>query len=129
MLGLGLDLSRLFDVEVGDQTIHGIDCEWAPERSQHLQDRTAFDAVEAGRSGTGEPVLVALEVKYVNSFSRGTSAKRDGDYRAACERAGMVAGAFDRLGRGQTGNCCATSCSSRAAAGAAPATPRRSTAS
>ncbi len=43
----GRQLTGLDTVAVGGRTIEGIECEWAPERREHLDDGTAFDAVVA----------------------------------------------------------------------------------
>ena len=42
---LDIDVAELVPVQVGSRAIDGIECEWAPDRGEHLDDRTAFDAV------------------------------------------------------------------------------------
>jgi hypothetical protein len=95
-------LSRLLDVElvdlivvaVGQRTIAGVECEWAPDRREHLRDGTAFDAVAAARTADGRRLLLSVEVKYVDRFSRdraGRDAKTD-KYRSFCGDFGMAEG-------------------------------------
>ncbi len=95
---LALDVAELVPVRVGSRDIDGIECEWAPDRREHLDDRTAFDAVVSARLGDGRSVLVAVETKYVDSFSRDPNRERtDAKYRGHCEEFGMADGAYDRL--------------------------------
>ncbi len=95
---LGLDVAELVPVRVGSRAIDGIECEWAPQRREHLDDRTAFDAVVSARLGDGRSLLVAVETKYVDSFSRDPQRERtDAKYRAHCEDFGMAEGAYERL--------------------------------
>jgi PD-(D/E)XK nuclease superfamily protein len=95
---LDLDVAELVPVPVGSRAIHGIECEWAPQRREHLDDRTAFDAVVSARLADGRSLLVAVETKYVDSFSRDPQRERtDAKYRAHCEDFGMAEGAFERL--------------------------------
>ncbi len=95
---LDLDVAELVPVRVGSRAIDGIECEWAPDRREHLDDRTAFDAVVSARLGDGRSLLVAVETKYVDSFSRDPQRERtDAKYRARCEGFGMADGAYDRL--------------------------------
>ncbi|MGY1730301.1 PGN_0703 family putative restriction endonuclease [Geodermatophilus sp. SYSU D01045] len=91
---------RGFDrVKLGQRVIDGIECEWAPDRREHLQDGSAFDAVVAARLADGARLLVAVETKYVDSFSRDAKDDaKDRKYRGFCENFGMADGAFDRLG-------------------------------
>lgn len=93
---LGIALVDLIVVSVGGRTISGIECEWAPDRREHLDDGTAFDAVVAARSADGRRVLVSVEVKYVDTFSRdpreGRATKTD-KYLGFCESFGMGDGA------------------------------------
>ncbi len=102
---LGLPVTGLDRVAVGRRVIDGIECEWAPEPREHLQDGSAFDAVVAARLADGASLLVAVETKYVDSFSRDPGPERDrrrpekdDRYRRACESFGMAPGAFGRLG-------------------------------
>ncbi len=97
---LGLPVTGLERVDVGQRVIAGIECEWAPEPREHLRDGSAFDAVVAARLVDGRRLLVAVETKYVDSFSRDApDPEKDRKYRGFCERFGMADGAFDRLGR------------------------------
>ena len=85
-------------VTVGRRTIDGIDCEWAPDRRDHLSDGTAFDAVATARLSDGRRLLIAVETKYVDTFSRDkTTDEKDHKYRGFCERFGMAPTAFDAL--------------------------------
>jgi len=95
---LGADLVELIRVPVGDRVIDGIECEWAPDRRQHLNDGSAFDAAVAVRCADGRRLLLAVETKYVDTFSRDTaSAEKDAKYRRFCDDFGMADGAFDAL--------------------------------
>ncbi|MGY1736982.1 PGN_0703 family putative restriction endonuclease [Geodermatophilus sp. SYSU D00684] len=106
-------ISRLLDlpvtgfdrVEVGNRVIDGIECEWAPTPYEHLGDGSAFDAVLAARLADGRSLLVAVETKYVDSFSRDPGPEKDkrrrgkdANYRRHCEQFSMADDAFDRLG-------------------------------
>lgn len=95
---LGLDLAELTSVDVGGRRIDGIECEWAPDRRDHLNDRSAFDAVIAALRSDGRSQLIAVETKYVDSFSRDPANQAaDDKYEAFCRQFGMEGGAFDRL--------------------------------
>jgi hypothetical protein len=95
---LELDLVALDEVDVRGRTIHGIECEWAPDRREHLDDRSAFDAVVAARRRDGRTQLVAVETKYVDSFSRDpANDEADQKYDGFCQEFGMADGAFERL--------------------------------
>ncbi|MGY1784720.1 PGN_0703 family putative restriction endonuclease [Geodermatophilus sp. SYSU D00698] len=102
---LDLPVTGLERVDVGDRVIDGIECEWAPAPREHLGDGSAFDAVLSARLADGRSLLVAVETKYVDGFSRDPGPEKDGrrrekdaSYRRHCERFGMADGAFDRLG-------------------------------
>ena len=96
---LGRNLAGLECVAVGDRTIGGIECEWAPDRRQHLDDGSAFDAVVAARQDDGRRLLVTVEVKYIDTFSRDKkNADKDAKYRRFSQQFGMADGAFDQLG-------------------------------
>ena len=96
---LGVAVEGFDRVDVRGRVIDGIECEWAPDRREHLQDGSAFDAVVTARLVGGTSLLVAVETKYVDGFSRDPKdAGKDEKYRRACERFGMADGAFDRLG-------------------------------
>lgn len=47
-----------------------VNVEWAPASATHLDDRTSCDAVCHGRTADGRPVLVAIETKLTEPFSR-----------------------------------------------------------
>lgn len=95
---LGIGVESLMDVDVRGRRLAGVECEWAPARQEHLEDRTAFDAVIAGRVTGGRSHLVAVEMKYVDSFSRDPSRpESDRRYEAACQEFGMTGGAFAAL--------------------------------
>ena len=102
---LGLPITGLDRVDVRGRVVDGIECEWAPEPQEHLQDGSAFDAVVAARLADGTRLLVAVETKYVDSFSRDPGPEKDrrrpekdDRYRRTCESFGMAPGAFGRLG-------------------------------
>lgn len=59
----GRELAGLDTITVGGRMIDGIECEWAPERREHLDDGTAFDAAVAARLQDGRRLLIAVEVK------------------------------------------------------------------
>ncbi|MGY1690348.1 PGN_0703 family putative restriction endonuclease [Geodermatophilus sp. SYSU D01105] len=95
---LDVDIAELVPVRVGTRTIDGIECEWAPDRREHLDDRSAFDAVVSARLADGRSLLVAVETKYVDSFSRDPRNPRaDEEYDRFCRDFGMADGAFQRL--------------------------------
>ncbi|TQN42121.1 hypothetical protein FHU33_1515 [Blastococcus colisei] len=94
----GRSIAGFDRVTVGRRTIDGIECEWAPERREHLDDGTAFDAVVAARLADGRRLLIAVETKYVDTFSRDKDdPERDREYRRFCEQFGMAPTAFDAL--------------------------------
>ena len=94
----GRDIAGFERVTVGRRTIDGTECEWAPERREHLDDGTAFDAVVAARLADGRRLLIAVETKYVDTFSRDKDdPAKDRKYRIYCERFGMAPTAFDAL--------------------------------
>ncbi|SFL38177.1 PGN_0703 family putative restriction endonuclease [Geodermatophilus ruber] len=97
---LDVEIAELVPVRVGHRAIDGIECEWAPERRKHLDDRSAFDAVVSTRLADGRTLLVAVETKYVDNFSRDPeNADADRKYDRFCRQFGMAEGAFERLGR------------------------------
>jgi hypothetical protein len=65
---LGALLSDVFDLEVA--SIDRVECEWAPERTAHLNDRTAFDAFVTYRDPAGRRCFLAVETKYTEPFSQ-----------------------------------------------------------
>ena len=94
----GYDIAGFERGTVGRRTIDGIECEWAPERRDHLNDGTAFDAALAARLKDGRRLLIAVETKYVDTFSRDQpDPEKDRKYRALCEQFGMAPTAFDAL--------------------------------
>ncbi|MGY1986906.1 PGN_0703 family putative restriction endonuclease [Blastococcus sp. SYSU DS0669] len=94
----GQEVDGFERVTVGGRSIDGIECEWAPERREHLEDGTAFDAVIAARLRDGRRLLIAVETKYVDTFSRDKpDADKDRKYRNFCEQFGMGPTAFDAL--------------------------------
>jgi hypothetical protein len=50
-------------------TIDEIEVEWAPPRTEHLGDRTAFDAIVFYRTPAGDRGFVGIETKYTEPFS------------------------------------------------------------
>ena len=96
----GRDLAAPETVTIGRRTIQGIECEWAPERREHLDDGTAFDAVVAARLEGGQKILIAVEVKYIDTFSRDPldkSGEKDRKYGDLCRDFGMADSAFEAL--------------------------------
>ena len=65
---LGVLVSGVFDLEVS--SVDGVECEWAPERTAHLNDRTAFDAFVTYRDPAGRRCFLAVETKYTEPFSQ-----------------------------------------------------------
>lgn len=61
-------LSEVFELDVF--SIDLVECEWAPERTAHLHDRTAFDAFVAYKDSSGQSCLLAIETKYTEPFSQ-----------------------------------------------------------
>ena len=65
---LGVLLSEAFELNVS--SIDGVECEWAPERTAYLNDRTAFDAFVTYRDPSGRRCFLAIETKYTEPFSQ-----------------------------------------------------------
>lgn len=65
---LGVLLSEAFELDVA--SIDGVECEWAPERTAHLNDRTAFDAFVTYKDRSGRRCFLAIETKYTEPFSQ-----------------------------------------------------------
>jgi hypothetical protein len=61
-------LSEIFELDIS--SIGGVECEWAPEKSAHLNDRTAFDAFVSYRDSAGQNCFLAIETKYTEPFSQ-----------------------------------------------------------
>ncbi len=96
----GRQLTGLDTVAVGRRAIEGIECEWTPERRDHLNDGTAFDAVVAARLPDDRRLLIAVEVKYIDTFSRDRkdeTGEKDGKYALRCRDFGMADTAFEAL--------------------------------
>ncbi len=60
-------LAELFRLDI--DTVESVECEWAPDKKDHLGDRTAFDAFAVYRSKAGQRGFVAIETKYTEPFS------------------------------------------------------------
>ena len=65
---LGALLSEVFGLDVS--SIDGVECEWAPDRTAHLNDRTAFDAFVTYRDSSARRCFLAIETKYTEPFSQ-----------------------------------------------------------
>lgn len=61
-------LNEAFAVEV--YSVEAVECEWAPEKAGHLNDRTAFDAFVTYRDQGGRRCFLAIETKYTEPFSQ-----------------------------------------------------------
>jgi hypothetical protein len=61
-------LSEVYALDIS--SIEGVECEWAPERTAHLNDRTAFDAFVTYRDSTARRCFLAVETKYTEPFSQ-----------------------------------------------------------
>lgn len=44
-------------------------CEWAPPKAEHLNDRSAFDAIVRYETAAGEQRFLGVETKYTETFS------------------------------------------------------------
>ncbi|HVF12256.1 MAG TPA: hypothetical protein VNA87_04140 [Actinomycetota bacterium] len=58
--------SELFGVQMARVT--RIECEWAPPTADHLQDKTAFDAVVFFETSAGGEGFIGIETKYSEPF-------------------------------------------------------------
>lgn len=65
---LALLLNEVFAVDVA--SVEGAECEWAPDKTLHLNDRTAFDAFVIYRDPAGRRCFLAVETKYTEPFSQ-----------------------------------------------------------
>jgi len=65
---LALLLNEVFAVDVA--SVEGAQCEWAPDKTLHLNDRTAFDAFVIYRDPAGRRCFLAVETKYTEPFSQ-----------------------------------------------------------
>jgi hypothetical protein len=54
----------------GPWTLDGLDAEWAPPRTAHTDDGSGFDIAALARTDDGQRLLITVEVKYVDPFSR-----------------------------------------------------------
>lgn len=54
----------------GAWELDGLQAEWAPPPGGHTNDRSGFDIAAALRTAAGQRVLVTIEVKYTDRFSR-----------------------------------------------------------
>ena len=88
-------LRLLFDPDVAD--LDAVECEWAPQPpSNHLDDRSAFDAFVAYRHASGPACFVGIETKYTEPFSPYKYEKPA--YRRVTEESGWFKpGAYDAL--------------------------------
>ncbi|WP_426571321.1 PGN_0703 family putative restriction endonuclease [Aquihabitans sp. McL0605] len=73
---------RLFDPAA--TAVDRLVCEWAPPPSQHLQDRTAFDAIVFYERADG-PAFVGVETKYTEPFSQREYGPTDSYRRATAD--------------------------------------------
>ena len=86
-------LGRVFGVRI-DEIVRS-EVEWAPPKSLHLGDRTAFDAF-VDYTADGERRFLGVEVKYTEPFS--TKQYDSSRYRTLTEQSGAFRpGAADRL--------------------------------
>ncbi len=88
-------LSAAFDLDIA--TIERLEVEWAPDPSQHLRDRTAFDAYVEYRTGDGKRGFVGVETKYTESFSPEEYDTEEYRRVTASPGSGFKAGAADVL--------------------------------
>lgn len=61
-------MNELFAIDVA--SIEAVECEWAPDRTLHLNDRTAFDAFVVYRDPGDRRCFLAIETKYTEPFSQ-----------------------------------------------------------
>lgn len=61
-------VSEVFDIDAA--SVDTVECEWAPDKALHLNDRTAFDAFVEYRDSAGRLCFLAIETKYTEPFSR-----------------------------------------------------------
>lgn len=61
-------LCALFDLDIREIEI--AECEWAPDRTEHLDDRTAFDAYVVYKDSSHRRCFLAIETKYTEPFSQ-----------------------------------------------------------
>lgn len=61
-------VTEVFGIDVA--TVDTVECEWAPDKTLHLNDRTAFDAFVEYRDSSGRRCFLAIETKYTEPFSR-----------------------------------------------------------
>ena len=90
-------LAAVLDLDIVEN-LH-IVVEWAPDPAAHLNDRTAFDAFVAYRTGDGRRAFLGIETKYTEPFSpRGYESERY-DSVTQDTRSGFKPGAEKVLGQ------------------------------
>lgn len=81
-----------------DCRLDGIEAEWSPPQKQHTDDRSGFDIAAVLRLADASRLLLSIEVKYVDSFSR---APLDPEhYRKHLAALGLDPGARSKLVKG-----------------------------
>lgn len=94
LTGFGPLLALLFDAEAA--TVTDAVCEWAPSKTEHLNDRSAFDAIVRYGTAHGEQRFVGIETKYTEPFSQPEYVNRR--YQEVTEQSGwFLPSAFDAL--------------------------------
>ncbi|MBW0105645.1 hypothetical protein [Pseudonocardia sp. KRD291] len=86
--------------------LDGLQAEWAPRPATHTGDKSAADIAAAGRTSDGRRLLITIEVKYTDEFSRDRLKKagRADRYEHLLKRLGLAEGdveALHRAGRTQ----------------------------
>ena len=84
---LDLDINKVLDVSV----------EWAPNREDHLQDRTAFDAFVVYVRSDGCRAFLGVETKYTEPFSSTCHVSEHYDRVTRDPASGFKSGAEERL--------------------------------
>lgn len=79
----------------GAWELDGLQAEWAPPRGEHTDDRSGFDIAAALRTADGQRVLVTIEVKYIDRFSR--ERLDQSEYERALAGVGLDLAATTRL--------------------------------
>jgi PD-(D/E)XK nuclease superfamily protein len=87
-------VSKVFGIAAAE--VVRVECEWAPDKRSHLNDRTAFDAFIEYRDAAGHRRFLGIETKYTEPFS---PKEYDSDlYQRVTSTSGyFVQGAGDRL--------------------------------
>jgi hypothetical protein len=87
-------LDRLGDPD-DDYLLDGIEAEWSPPRDHHTGDRSGFDIAALLRLEDDSRLLVSIETKYIDSFSR---ARLDPErYRRHLEAIGLSPRAVEAI--------------------------------